>query len=231
MVEHHPSKWQRHDATAGSGSNSKMHESIITPVAESPLRSVPGRPAHPFYDQEHRHQLRMVRPTTSLVRVPDVPEGYVIRLYRPDDERAYKDLFNLGFTGDHLKHTQASAIDDGFFVIEHQASGHLVASCVALRGVWDGGHDRGMLGWLIADPSHARLRLGTIVAAMVTNRLSKEGCRDPGLDTEDFRLAAIGIYLKLGWRPYLYLEDMERRWRDVSRRMGRRFLREECVEP
>lgn len=208
-----------------------MHESIFTPVAKNPLRSLPGRPAHPFYDQEHQHQLRMVRPSTSLVGMPDVPDGYELRQYWPDDERAYKDLFNLGFTCDHLEHTQAQAVDDGFFVIEHPASGHLVASCVALRGGWDGGHDRGILGWLIADPSHARLGLGTIVAAQVTNRLSKEGYRVPGLGTEDFRLAAIGIYLKLDWRPYLYFEDMERRWREVFKRLGRRFLREECVEP
>ena len=129
-----------------------------------------------------------------------------------------------------MNHTQAQAIHDGFYVIEHPASGHLVASCVALRGGWDGGSDRGILGWLIADPSHARLRLGTIVAANVTNRLSKEGYSCPGLGTEDFRLAAIVIYLNLEWRPYLYLEDMERRWRVIFKRLGRRFLREECVE-
>ncbi len=208
-----------------------MHASIFTPVAESPLHSLPGRPAHPFYDQEHEHQIRMVRPLTSRVRIPDVPEGYDLRQYRPDDERAYQDLFNLGFTGDHLEHTQAQAVDDGFFVIEHPASGRLVASCVAQRGGWDGGHDRGMLGWLIADPSHARQGLGTIVAAKVTNRLSKEGYSHPGLGTEDFRLAAIGIYLNLAWRPYLYQEDMERRWREVFKRLGRTFLREDCVEP
>ena len=173
----------------------------------------------------------MVRPSTSLVGTPDVPEGYELRQYRPDDEGAYRDLFNLGFTGDALEHTLAQAIADGFFVIEHPASGRLVASCVAERGSWDGGHERGILGWLIGDPSHAGLGLGTIIAAEVTNRLAEEGYNDPGLSTDDFRLAAIGVYLKLGWRPYLYLEDMERRWRETCERLGRRFLREECIEP
>ena len=172
----------------------------------------------------------MVRPSTSLVGIPDIPEEYELRQYRPNDECAYKDLFNLGFTDDHMNHTQAQAIDDGFYVIEHLTSGHLVASCVALRGGWDGGTDRGILGWLIADPSHARLGLGTIVAANVTNRLSKEGYSCPGLGTEDFRLTAIGIYLNLAWRPYLYLDGMEHRWREVFERLGRKFLREECVE-
>ena len=208
-----------------------MPQPPFTPAAESPLRSLPGRPAHPYFAQEHEHQLRMVRPSTSLVSTPDVPEGYEIRQYRPDDEAAYKDLFNLGFTSDALEHTLAQALDYGFYVIEHTASGHLVASCVAERGSWDGGHERGILGWLIGDPSHAGRGLGTIVAAEVTNRLAKEGYNDPGLGTDDFRLAAIGIYLKLGWRPYLHLEDMEGRWRETCERLGTRFIREECVEP
>lgn len=173
----------------------------------------------------------MVRPSTSLVNTPDVPEGYELRQYRPDDETAYKDLFNLGFTSDALEHTLAQALADGFFVIEHLASAHLVASCVAERASWDGGHERGILGWLIGDPSHAGMGLGTIVAAEVTNRLAEEGYNDPGLGTDDFRLAAIGIYLKLGWRPYLHLDDMEGRWRETYKRLGSRFLRDECVEP
>ena len=208
-----------------------MHIPPLTPTVERPLRSLQGRPAHPYYDDEHEHQLRMVRPVTDLVGISEVPEGYELRHYRPSDEGAYKDLFNLGFSDDHLAHTQAQAIDDGFYVIECRASGHLVASCVALHGGWDGGHDRGILGWLIVDPSHAQQGLGTLVAGKVTNRLSKEGYKNPGLGTEDFRLAAIGIYLNLGWRPYLYRDDMDRRWRAVFERMGRRFLREECVGP
>ena len=207
-----------------------MHHSPFTPASESPLRSLPGRPAHPYYIWEHEHQLRMVRPSSSLVGIPDLPEGYELRQYRSDDEVAYKELFNLGFEGDRLEHTLAHVLPAGFFVIAHVASGQLVASCVAERGGWDGGHDRGILGWLIVDPSHAGLGLGTIVAAKVTNRLVEEGYGEPGLGTEDFRLAAIGIYLKLGWRPYLYMEDMERRWLETYERLGRRFLREDCVE-
>ncbi|MDD9995705.1 MAG: GNAT family N-acetyltransferase [Dehalococcoidia bacterium] len=172
----------------------------------------------------------MLRRSTSLVGIPDLPEDYELRQYRVDDEVAYKDLFNLGFAGDRLGHTLTHTLDDGFFVIDHTASRQVVASCVALRGSWDDGRERGILGWLIVDPSHTRLGLGTIVAAKVTNRLMEEGYSEPGLGTEDFRLTAIGIYLKLGWRPYLYMEDMDHRWRETCERLGRRLLREECVE-
>ena len=137
----------------------------------------------------------MVRTSSSLVRAPGVPEGYEVRQYRPDDEGAYKDLYNLGFTGDVLEHTLARTIHEGFFVIEHPASGHLVASCVAMRGSWDYERERGILGWLVVDPSHGGLGLGTIVAARVTNRLAEQQSIEPGLGTENFRLAAISIYL------------------------------------
>ena len=173
----------------------------------------------------------MVRPSTGIVAVPDLPEDYELRQYLPDDEVAYRDLFKLGFVDDRLEHTLDHALGEGFFVAVHTVSGQIAASCVAERGSWDGGHGRGILGWLIVDPSHARLGLGTTVAAKVTNRLVEEGYVEPGLGTEDFRLPAIGIYLKLGWRPFLYMEDMEHRWRETCERLGRRFLRQECVEP
>ena len=173
----------------------------------------------------------MARPSTIPAAVPDVPNGYELRLYRPGDEAAYRDLYNLAFPGDYLEHTLAHAVPRGFFVVEHTASGHLVASCVAEHRSWDGGHRWGALDWLIGDPSHAGLGLGTAVSAKVTNRLVEEGYSTPGLETEDFRLAAINIYLKLGWRPYLYLDDMESRWRTTYERLGRPFLREQCLDP
>ncbi len=78
----------------------------------------------------------------------------------------------------------------------------------------------GQLGWLVTDPSHCGKGLGTLVAAAVTNRLTAEGYSRPFLGTEDFRLAAISIYLKLGWRPYIYCVEMEARWRIILARLG-----------
>ena len=81
----------------------------------------------------------------------------------------------------------------------------------------------GQLGWLVTDPSHAGRGLGTVVAACATNRLAEEGYRRPCLGTEDFRLAAISIYLKLGWVPYMYREDLAPRWRAIFAGLGREF--------
>ena len=188
------------------------------------LRGLPGRPAYPFLQQEHEHQLEMVRPSSlGLVDVPPVPTGYALRQFRAGDEGQYDDLFHLAFEDEgRFPETLERTLDGRFFVVEHLASGQLVASCVAWRGSSSPRHpEAGQMGWLVCDPSHTRKGLGTVVAASATNRLVTAGYQRPFLGTEDFRIAAISIYLKLGWRPYIYRDDMESRWRSIFVRLGR----------
>ena len=191
----------------------------------SPLRSLPGRPAYPFIETEYQHQLEMVRPSVAPVEVPPVPEGYLLRQFRAGDEGKYDDLFHLAFAEEgKLSESLERGLEGGFFVVEHLASGELVASGAAWRGSMMPRHpDAGQMGWLVTDPSHTGKRLGTIVAASATNRLAAEGYQRPCLGTQDFRIAAISIYLKLGWRPYVYDEEMVPRWQTIFARLGRQF--------
>jgi mycothiol synthase len=154
-----------------------------------------------------------------------VPEGYLLRQFRAGDEASYEDLFHLAFADEgRFPEALERALEGGFFVIEHVASGELVSSGQAWRGSTMSRHpDAGQMGWLVTDPSHAGKGLGTIVAASATNRLAAEGYQRPCLGTEDFRIAAISIYLKLGWRPYLYREDMVPRWRSIFACLAREF--------
>ena len=191
----------------------------------SPLRGLPGRPAHPFVEPEHVDQLEMVRPATPPVAVPPVPDGYLLRQFRAGDEGRYDELFHLAFAEEgRFPEALERVLEDGFFVVEDLASGELVSSCQAWRGSTIPDHpDAGQLGWLVTDPSHAQKGLGTIVAASATNRLVAEGYQRPCLGTEDFRTAAIAIYLKLGWRPYVCREDTVPRWQSVFARLGREW--------
>ena len=50
---------------------------------------------------------------------------------------------------------------------------------------------------------------GMAVSAAVVRRLLRAGYRNIYLFTEDWRLAALRIYLTLGWVPLLYMPDME----------------------
>jgi len=187
----------------------------------------PGRPSYPFIEQRYSNQLEMVRTSSlGLVNLPLVPAGYVLRQLRSGDERQYDDLFHLAFADEgRYPETVGRALDGGFFVIEYLASREILASCVAMRGSSSPRHEAGQLGWLVTDPSHTRKGLGTIVSASVTNRLVAEGYQRPFLGTEDFRLAAISIYLNLGWRPHIYRDDMDLRWLNIYRCLGREFQR------
>jgi len=192
----------------------------------SKLRERSDRTSYPFSEQKYAQQLEMVRPSSvGVVDVPPVPRGYVLRQFRGDDERQYDELFHLAFEDEgRFPEILERTLGGGFFVVEHLASHELVASCLAMRGSTSPRHaEAGQLGWLVTDPSHARKGLGTIVSASVTNRLEAEGYPRPFLGTEDVRIPAIAIYLKLGWRPYIYCDEMESRWRSIFACLGREF--------
>ncbi len=90
----------------------------------SPLRSLPGRPAYPFIEQEYEHQLEMVRLSTERVAVAPVPEGYLLRQFRAGDEVKYDNLFHLAFADEgRFPEAVELALDGGFCVIEHVPSG------------------------------------------------------------------------------------------------------------
>lgn len=185
--------------------------------------SPPQRLMHPQHECQHQEQLEMVRPLSRLAPVPSTPEGYILRQIREHEEESYNELFNLAFQDrGRFSEICSRTLPEGFFVVEHQSSGDLVASCLAFHGSSSPRHPQaGQLGWLVTDPRHTNKKLGTIVAAAATNRLTSEGFMRPFLGTEDFRSAAIAIYLNLGWVPYLYSKGMEQRWRAILTELRR----------
>jgi mycothiol synthase len=168
---------------------------------------------HPSITFGYERELEMLRSGADLVPPPILPDGYVLRQVRSNEKQAYEELFHLAWEEDFpFEWTLGDALPGGFFVLEHLDSGHLVASCVAGRGsLAKRHHNAGSLGWLVTDPAHTRMGLGTAVAAAATNRLVAAGYARPFLTTEDPRVTAIAIYLGLGWQPYVFDREMEDR--------------------
>jgi mycothiol synthase len=73
----------------------------------------------------------------------------------------------------------------------------------------------GELGWVAGDPAHSGKGLGLATCTAVTARFIQAGYRRIYLRTDDFRLPAIKIYLKMGYQPLLHAPDMEARWKAV----------------
>ena len=68
---------------------------------------------------------------------------------------------------------------------------------------------------LAGDPAHVGRGLGMAVCTAVLQRFHRAGYHRVFLRTDDFRLPALKIYLKLGFLPLLYQEDMETRWETI----------------
>ena len=176
---------------------------------------------------DERPQLRMVWPAARLNSVPPpaLPECYAVRGYRPGDEPRFYELMALagwpGWDHERLSYSLNRVLPDGWYLAVHTASGAVVASAMALHNYKGTYPFWGELGWLAADPDLSGLGLGMAVSACVVRRFVAAGYRLIHLHTEEFRLAAIKTYLKLGFEPWTDGPDSKAQWARVLDRLGR----------
>ncbi len=166
-------------------------------------------------------QLQMVWPADQMTTPPPVhlAPGYTLRPYRPGDEpRFYAVMAMAGFTGwddEKLRPWIARILPDGWFMAVHTARDQIVATAMCLHDHTDLHPFGGELGWVAGDPAHTGHGLGRAVCAAVTARFIAAGYHNIHLYTEDWRLAALRTYFKLGYVPLLFAPDMPDRWRAV----------------
>jgi mycothiol synthase len=173
-------------------------------------------------------QLEMLWPEERLGSPPSVlrPEGFNLRTYRSGDEESFFRLLSGAGMSCPLDYWMLHVVPEGFFFIEHEESGLLVATCMAAHHPKDRHSFGGNLGWLACHSDYQGRGLGYTISAAVTRRLIEAGYRRIFLETDDFRLPAIKIYLKLGWVPLLFQEDMPARWQAVCKQLGWKFCPE-----
>ncbi|MFO7959271.1 MAG: GNAT family N-acetyltransferase [Candidatus Brocadiia bacterium] len=155
---------------------------------------------------------------------PEVPSGYELRQYRAEDRQQYLDLMHRAGFGDfdeeRLDRMLRSVLPDGFFVVEHKGSGRVVATAMAVHSPKELHPHGGELGWVAGDPDHSGKHLGMAVCAAVVRRFIRAGYRRIYLQTDDHRLPAVKTYLRLGFEPLYYRDDMEDRWSAVCEQLG-----------
>ena len=156
-----------------------------------------------------------------------VAEGFVIRPLADSELDAYNELrASVGFpawTPEYLEKFRSKVLKDALFVVEEKATGRLCASAAAEKTDMPERPELGVLGWVMTHPDYNGKRLGRSVSIAVMHRLYQEGYRTYSLLTDDFRVPAVSTYIKLGWQPWLYLEDMEGRWRKLAEILNRDF--------
>ena len=169
-------------------------------------------------------QLRMTAGAATLRGLPDVPlpEGFVQRAYRPGDEDGWVALLlEAGFEewdrprideylADPERREGSSVVVEG---------GVVVAATFASRLTRDG-VELGVLDYVASSPARRRLGLGRAVCTAVARFQVERGYPAVTLFTDDWRLAAIGLYLSLGYEPDMHREDMPGRWDAIRAKLA-----------
>jgi mycothiol synthase len=166
-------------------------------------------------------ELQMVWPRSRLAQPPTwtTPEGYQLRTYQPGDESEFFQLMErVGFPGWTMPIFDTwlqKILQDGLFFLIHQGTGGMAATAMACHNPTPLHPFGATLSCVGVDPEHQGQGLGYIVSAAVTRRLIDAGYKEMYMETHDWRLAAIKTYLKLGWIPFLFQDDMPTRWKAV----------------
>ena len=178
---------------------------------------------------EPRRQLHMLLSEAVLANPPQrgVPAGYRLRAYCAGDEEAYIALMRsagfAGWGGEALQTALQRALPDGIFFLEDVRTGRLVSTAGAFHRPQDLHPFGGELGWVATSPDHTGKGLGTAACAAVIERFRSAGYTRVYLQTDDWRLAAVRLYFRLGFVPFLYAPEMADRWRSICGKIGRPF--------
>lgn len=182
-------------------------------------------------------QLRMVWPASRVADPPvvELPAAYAIRQYDPADESRFYEIMRLagwpGWDAARLRATLSKAIPRGWFIVAERETDAAVGTAMCLHNYKRVTPFWGNLGWLACDPAHAGRGIGRALTAAVVSRFLEAGYEKIDLYSEDFRLAALKVYLRVGFEPLLYTDDMAGRWEAICRQVARPFTPEAWPQP
>ena len=170
-----------------------------------------------------RPQLLMWYPHSSPPAALRLKEGYRLRTYRDGDGSAWAELLNDssdlgGWTVARIEQELLSALlpDGQFFATMDEA-------LIAGAGLYDGekrGRSCWEIGWVVTDPRHRGLGLARHVTAAAVETALTQPPRPIFLMTDDFRVAAVKLYLKMGFVPDFDHGSYRDRWARLGGELG-----------
>jgi predicted dehydrogenase/N-acetylglutamate synthase-like GNAT family acetyltransferase len=162
-------------------------------------------------------QLRMTWPINKTAGAINIPDGYILRQfdYENDKEQYLQLMIKAGFDywkSEKVTDVNRMAFPGCFFVIEHVATKKIIATAHGLHNCNFGWSNAAELSWVAADSDHKGKGLGYAVCMAVIKRILEMKYTNIFLLTDDHRIPAISVYLKMGFIPAMYREDMPSRW-------------------
>lgn len=153
-------------------------------------------------------RLRMRRESVPLPRDVALPDGVALRTFVPSDAAGLRSLLESGTFGtwpaqrlDALfEHTVDRLDEDGVHLalVGGIPIGHC---CLMVRSEPD--ETVGKLGWVVVHPDWRGKGIGRAVCVAALRDAERRGLATVILNTEDFRSAAVRLYLDLGFAPVL----------------------------
>jgi mycothiol synthase len=171
-----------------------------------------------------RPQLRMTRPDLEDLEQLRPPETIRIRTYQPGDSAHWERIIATSFEREPgsisfdrvMRRDPAFRPERIFFAV---LDGIPVATASAFRNP-DLFPTAGTIHYVGTLPEARGRKLGYLVSLAALHRMYQEGLTAATLLTDDFRLAALKTYLRLGFEPVLVDENQRERWRTVFKTLG-----------
>ncbi len=202
-------------------------------VARAPVTGTlgPRRPQAPWaarfglvalesFGPGDRTRLRMRRPSLTGLPPIELPVGFSIRGATETDLAAWGELMNgpKGYWDESRARRELwgdrDVLDDGIQLLV-DPDGKLVGSATAKRSPIEPGS--GYLHMVLLERELRSRGLGRAVSLAALHRMVAEDMGAASLEIDDWRLAAIRTYLRLGFEPDPIAEDHEARWQRILR--------------
>ena len=120
------------------------------------------------------------------------------------------------FEGDIMNFACVVPETDLFFIVD--PNGKRVATITAMDRFRDSG--MGGVHMVSVDSSARGLGLGHVLCRIAEQKLYQNHVRIAQLTTDDWRKPACKAYLKAGWYPVNYDDDMVERWTNIITELG-----------
>jgi mycothiol synthase len=168
-------------------------------------------------------QLRMKRPQLEDLPPVALPTGYWLRSFQSGDEAAWCRIMDTGigsmWTIERMREFMLDRPQfrgDGLFFAT--STDEPVATACAWRDTPE--EERiGLVHMVCCLPEHRGKNLGEAITLAVLHHFRENGFQSAELCTDDWRLAAIKLYLRLGFVPMLVEHDHPQRWELIAEQL------------
>jgi len=173
------------------------------------------------------HNVQMLRETLEGIPEPVLVRPYTFRYYRTGDEENWYRIWSVA-DAQHRGATPETFRKD-FGTDEELVAQRMFFVCdgkgwaVGTATAWFRNYNRkeyGVVHWVAVLPEHQGKGIAKAVTARVLQRMKELGYVRALLVTQPFRLAAIKVYLGLGFTPEIRNDDDIREWRTVREKLS-----------